>query len=995
MKEISAALTLALICGCGPSAPTSDEAEPTPSEQEMSRTFDMPYLTRDLDNGLRVIVVRTDYPDIVTLQIPVQTGSRNEVEPGKSGFAHFFEHMMFRGTKKFPTDLYTDILKKAGAAQNAYTSDDYTNYHTTFTKADLEKMIEVEADRFQNLEYSESAFRTEALAVKGEYLKNYSNPTAKAYERIRDLAFNRHSYQHTTMGFIEDIEAMPEQMQYSREFFNRWYRPEKTAVIIVGDVDPEQTFELVRKYWANWEKGDYTVDIPVEPPLGGPIYEHIEWEGPTQPWLFMAFRGPALDPTGKDMPAMDLLSSVYFSESSSLYQKLVLEDQSVDQLMTYFPNRKDPNLLMLYARLTDEKHAAEVEAAINNTLAEARTGLIDNKRLEDTKSRLRYLFTAELDSAGGIGSVLASFVQFARTPETINEVYRSYGALTSRDMRDAANRYFVDAGRVTVTLSSGASMAGIDGKSSVDIIAAKADGSNSGIFASADESAEGVGNPAPEGATAAASGSPTGSLAETPVSIVAQPSASAPLVDVAFVIHAGAAMDPPNRKGLASLTAAMITEGGSTTHTIQQINDAMYALASGFDAQVDKEMTRLSGQVHKDNLDTWYGLIRGQVLSPGWREQDFRRVKTQLVNSIRTSLVGNNDEELGKEVLYSEIYGREHPYGSLNLGHIGDIEATTLADVKKFYEDYYTINNVTVGLAGGYDDAFPARLAGDLQNLRAGTRVRPEIPSAPPLGANKAVIVEKETPAVAVSLGIPVELRRGDPDWVALWLARSYLGEHRSTNAHLFQRIREERGMNYGDYAYIEYFPRGMFQFHPDANLARQQQIFQIWIRPVRNNNDAHFATRTAIFELRKLIDEGMSESNFEATRSFLSKFVSLLTDGQSRQLGYEIDGQYYGTGRFSDYVRAGLARLTLEDVNRVIRENLTTDNLQYVFVAKDAADLRQRLVDGSSSAVSYDSAKPDELLEEDREIASLPLGFAEDAVRIVPSSEVFGGAGS
>jgi zinc protease len=955
----------------------------------------MPYLSRDLDNGLRVIVVRTDYPDIVTLQIPVQTGSRNEVEPGKSGFAHFFEHMMFRGTKKYPANLYTDILKKAGADQNAYTSDDYTNYHVTFTKADLEKMLEIEADRFQNLEYSESAFRTEALAVKGEYLKNYSNPTAKAYERLRDLAFNRHSYQHTTMGFIEDIDAMPEQMQYSREFFNRWYRPEKTAVIVVGDVDPEETFELVRKYWDNWEKGDYTVDIPVEPPLGGPIYEHIEWEGPTQPWLFMAFRGPALEPTGKDMPAMDLLSSIYFSESSSLYQKLVLEDQSVDQLMTYFPNRKDPNLLMLYARLTEEKHAADVEAAINNTLAEARTALIDSKRLEETKSRLRYMFTAELDSAGGIGSVLASFVQFARTPETINEVYRSYEALTSLDIRDAANRYFVDAGRVTVTLSSGAGMAGIDGKSSVDAIAVKTNESNSDISASTDGRVGESGNAAPEETNAAASGSPNGSLAETPVSIVAQPSASAPLVDVAFVVHAGAAMDPPDRKGLASLTAAMITEGGSTTHTIQQINDAMYPIASGFDAQVDKEMTRLSGQVHKDNLATWYGLASGQLLSPGWREQDFSRVKTQLINSIRTSLVGNNDEELGKEVLYSEIYGVGHPYGSLNLGHIRDIEDTTLADVKKFYEDYYTINNITVGLAGGYGDEFAARLASDLQSLRAGTRIRPEIPSAPPLDANKAVIIEKETPAVAVSLGIPVELRRGDPDWLALWLARSYLGEHRSTNAHLFQRIREERGMNYGDYAYIEYFPRGMFQFHPDTNLARQQQIFQIWIRPVRNNNDAHFAARTAVFELQKLIDEGMAESDFEATRSFLSKFVSLLTDGQSRQLGYEIDSQYYGIGRFPDYVREGLARLTLEDVNRVIRENLTTDNLQYVFVAKDAADLRQRLLDGSSSPVSYDSAKRDELLEEDREIASLPLVFEEGAVRVVPSSGVFGGAGS
>lgn len=996
MREITATFALALICaGCGPSAPASDEAKNgDEGEQEMSRIFDMPYLMRDLDNGLRVIVVRTDYPDIVTLQIPVQTGSRNEVEPGKSGFAHFFEHMMFRGTRKYPADLYADTLKKAGADQNAYTSDDYTNYHMTFTKEDLEKMIEIEADRFQNLEYSESAFRTEALAVKGEYLKNYSNPTAKAYERVRDLAFDKHSYQHTTMGFIEDIEAMPEQMVYSREFFDRWYRPEKTAVIIVGDVDPERAFGLVQKYWDNWERGDYSVDVPVEPPLEGPIYEHIAWEGPTQPWLFVAFRGPALEPTGKDMPAMDLLSSIYFSESSPLYQKLVIEDQSVDQLMTYFPNRKDPNLLMVYARLTDEKHAADVEAAINSTLAEARTILISATRLDDTKSRLRYMFTAGLDSAGGIGSVLASFVQFARTPETINEVYRSYEGLTPQDIMDAAERYFVDAGRVTVTLSSGKSMAGIDGKSSIDALVARENQSGSGIPVPSEETLDDPDAGSPE-TVAAVPRVPGNTTSEAPVSIVAQPSASAPLVDVVFVVHTGAAMDPAGKKGLASLTAAMITEGGSATHSIQQINHAMYPIASGFEAQVDKEMTRLAGQVHKDNLDTWYGLIRGQLLTPGWREQDFRRVKTQLVNSIRTSLVGNNDEELGKEVLYGEIYGPEHPYGSLNLGAIADIEAITLADVKAFYEDYYTASNLTVGLAGGYGDDFAARIAGDLQSLGGGARPRPEIPPAPPLAANAAVIIEKETPAVAVSLGIPIDLRRGDPDWVALWLARSYLGEHRSTNARLFQRIREERGMNYGDYAYIEYFPRGMFQFHPDTNLARQQQIFQIWIRPVRDNNDAHFATRAAVFELQKLIDEGMSESDFEGTRSFLSKFVSLLTDGQSRQLGYEIDSRYYGTGRFSEYVRDGLARLTLDDVNRVIRENLSADSMQYVFVTRDAADLRRRLIDDSASPISYDSAKPAELLEEDGEIAALPLVFGEGAVRILPASTVFRGADS
>ncbi|MEX2495861.1 MAG: insulinase family protein, partial [Woeseia sp.] len=890
MKEIVVFMALSLFCvACGPSEQArGDAAESERSDEQMSRIFEMPYLMRDLENGLRVIVVPTDYPDIVTLQIPVQTGSRNEVEPGKSGFAHFFEHMMFRGTRKYPAPVYADILKKAGADQNAYTTDDYTNYHVTFTKADLEKVIEIEADRFQNLDYSEEAFRTEALAVKGEYLKNYSNPVAKAYERVRDLAFDTHTYQHTTMGFIEDIEAMPDQMEYSKTFFDRWYRPEKTSVIVVGDVDPERTFELVKKYWGEWKRGDYSVDIPQEPPLEGPVYEHIKWDAPTQPWMFMAFRGPALDPSGKDMPAMDLLASIYFSDSSDLYQKLVLEDQSVDELTAYFPNRKDPNLLMFYARLTDEKHAADVEGAINATLAEARTKLVDSKKVEETKSRLRYLFTSQLDNAGDIGSVLAAYVQFERTPETINEVYASYERLSAEDIREAANRYFVDARRVTATLSSAESMAGIDGKATLDRLVAATGGAEREGSSGVDE---GSLKPAsdPQARSAAAPGG-RDAKSRVPVSLVTQRSTTSPLVDVSFVVQAGAARDPEGKKGLASLTAAMITEGGSETHSIQEINDAMYPIAAGFDAQVDKEMTRLSGQVHKDNLETWYGLVKGQLMAPGWREQDFRRVKTQLVNAIRTSLVGNNDEELGKEMLYIELYGHSHPYGSLNLGHSDDIEAITLADVKKFYETWYSVGNMTVGLGGGYPEEFAATVAADLQHLPSSGRSRLELPDAPLPGANRAVIVEKETPAVAVSLGFPIDLVRGDPDWIALWLARSYLGEHRSTNAHLFQRIREERGMNYGDYAYIEYFPRGMFQFHPDTNLARQQQIFQIWIRPVRNNNDAHFATRTALYELRKLIEEGLTESDFEATRSFLSKFVSLLTNGQSRQLGYAID---------------------------------------------------------------------------------------------------------
>jgi zinc protease len=973
MKKLITTISLALLLG----ACTQDADSPAADvAKESPKIFDMPYLMRDLDNGLRVIIVPTDYPDIVTIQIPVQTGSRNEVEPGKTGFAHFFEHMMFRGTEKYPQDVYADILKKAGADQNAYTTDDYTNYHITFTKDDLEKVIEIEADRFQNLSYSEEVFRTEALAVKGEYLKNFSNPISQMFERISDLMYTKHTYKHTTMGFIADIEAMPDQMEYSHTFFDRWYRPEKSVVILVGDVDPEATFALVKKYWGGWERGDYEIDVPVEPPLGGAKYEHLQWDSPTQPWFVMAFRGPAYRPTEKDMPSLDLVSSIYFSDSSDLYQQLVIEDQSVDQLFGYFPDQTDPGMLVIAARLTDAARAEDVRDAINVTLVKARTELVAADKVEQTKSRLRYGFTAQLDNSGGIGSVLASFVQFFRTPETINEVYDTYDSLTAEDIRHYSNKYFVDDSRVTFTLSSEESLPGIDGMTSLDeLVSAAGMAEVSEVVAAEEDAIELL---VPEVAEA------------TPVSFVARPLPSSPLVDVAFLVHAGAGFDPDGKKGLATLTAAMLTDGGSEAKTIEEINEAMYPIAAGFEAQVDKEMTRLSGQVHRDNLDTWYSLVRGQLLFPAWSEQDLERIRTQIGNAIRTDLVGNNDEELGKELLYAELYGEDHPYGSLNLGAIGDIESITLDDVKMFYREYYTISNITVGLSGGYPESFPTTISNDLQQLDAGVKALLDAGAAPLLEGRKAVLIEKETPGVAVSFGFPLDIKRGDPDWVALWLARSYLGEHRSTNSHLYQRIRETRGMNYGDYAYIEYFPRGMFQFHPDTNLGRQQQIFQIWVRPVRSNNDAHFATRVAMHELEKLINEGMSESDFEATRSFLSKFVALLTDGQSRQLGYSMDSQYYQTDEFANYVRDALNKLTLDDVNRVIRENLNTDNVQYVFITRDAEDLRSRLVSDQASPMTYDADLPQEILDEDKLIDSIPLGFSAENVSIVPAEEVF-----
>src|SRR5437867_12326694 len=253
----------------------------TAAQQKNGNLFPYNYAIDDLDNGLRLVTIPTDFPNMIALYIVVRAGSRNEVEPGKSGYAHLFEHLMFRGTPRYPAEKYNSILKTAGADFNAYTNADATVYHTTFSKEDLDTVLMMEADRFQNLKYAEPEFKTETLAVLGEYNKNSASPFVKLNEVLYDTAFVRHPYKHTTMGFLKDIQDMPNQYEYSLTFFDRYYRPEYTTIIVVGDVKPKGVRELVDKYWGAWKRGSYRPEIPMEPAQEAPRDNRVPWTSAT------------------------------------------------------------------------------------------------------------------------------------------------------------------------------------------------------------------------------------------------------------------------------------------------------------------------------------------------------------------------------------------------------------------------------------------------------------------------------------------------------------------------------------------------------------------------------------------------------------------------------------------------------------------------------------------------------------------------------------------
>jgi len=421
------------------------------------KIFPYPYTQEDLPNGLRLITIPTDYPNIVSLYIVVGAGSRDEVEAGKTGFAHLFEHLMFRGTAEYPPEKYTATLKTAGAASNAYTSDDLTAYHTTFSKEDLPTILSMEADRFQHLDYSEADFKTESLAVLGEYNKNSAQPGYQLYETMRGTAFRVHPYSHTTMGFLKDVQNMPEGYQYSRDFFAHFYRPEYVTIIVAGDIDSKKVRSLVDERWGQWKRGAFKPAIPAEPAQDGPRTAHVNWKTDTIPQLAVAWRGPAYSDNAVDTAALDAIAHLGYDQNSPLYQKLVVEDQKVEAMDAQAPGNIDPGLFEVDLHVKDAKDLGSVEAQVKAVAQSFVDKPVDTKQLEALKQHMRYDFALGLNNSEAIASTVASYVALRRTPETINRYYDMISKLTPADIQRVAKKYLMDKNLDVVTLTHGVS----------------------------------------------------------------------------------------------------------------------------------------------------------------------------------------------------------------------------------------------------------------------------------------------------------------------------------------------------------------------------------------------------------------------------------------------------------------------------------------------------------------------------------------------------------
>ncbi len=420
---------------------------------------------KTLDNGLDVIVIETpEFKDVVNWNTLILAGSRNEVEKGRTGLAHLFEHISFRHKYGDPANAYETRMEKIGAFDNAWTWFDVTYYHPVTFRQNLDELAKVQAERFLGMDFSEQIYRTEGGAVLGEYRRVASDPSLRMEEVLDDLVYgHEHGYGHTTMGYLADVKDMPNSYKSGKAFYETWYRPNNAVVIVVGDVKADEVFPLVEKTYGPWKQKEVP-KLPAVPALNGPKTSHVAWPSDVPPRVDYSYEVPAFEPGSRDSSVILLLSELLGGQTAPLYQKLRYEKKVATSMFVGGQPAEgfDPRPLEVNVRIDKDLFDKQGEALIKGVESDIEAGFDELKNfsarpdaattLTNLKSRFRYDLLSGLDSPAHIAETFAWFYKFDRSPKVFEEMVQGVNALTPQDIDQFAKTYFVPSRRAVVTM---------------------------------------------------------------------------------------------------------------------------------------------------------------------------------------------------------------------------------------------------------------------------------------------------------------------------------------------------------------------------------------------------------------------------------------------------------------------------------------------------------------------------------------------------------------
>lgn len=475
--------------------------------------------------------------------------------------------------------------------------------------------------------------------------------------------------------------------------------------------------------------------------------------------------------------------------------------------------------------------------------------------------------------------------------------------------------------------------------------------------------------------------------AAKPVEVVSGPVATGDIVYLEAVVAAGSARDPLGNEGLAALTAHSMIDGGAGERDPQQVRDALYPTGGRFSMVVDREWVSIRLKCHIDHATLCVELFADVLTAPQFEADEVTRASEQADYWLTKGVLAD-EEALGMEVFDNWLF-EGHPYGHPVDGRSGVLPLLGPEQLRAFHRAHYVREAITVGVAGDYDDALVTDLVTRLQLLPA-TR-SPELALQQPISVQgrSLLAVQTDTPVAGFHFGHPVKLTRSDDDFVAMYLAMTAFGAHRQSFGRLFQRLRGARGLNYGDYAYIEPFSQRGWSSLPEQGVVRRQPYFYVWLRPTSVENGP-FALKMALMEVEELVANGLTEDEFTNTLAYLKGYGSMIAQNPGRRLSYQLESVASGTPDLLG-ILSSLNGLTLEEVNAAIARHVEPANLRIVAVTGDPDSVIRGVTGGEPTPIVYSDVEPDEAqAARDDEVASYDAAVSADNASVTSAEGLF-----
>lgn len=859
-----------------------------------------------LPNGLKVLTKEVRSAPVVSFSVWYKVGSRNE-HTGITGVSHLLEHMLFKGTRRYRLGEISRTLFLNGAAFNASTYYDWTNYYETVAADRLELAMQIEADRMVNSRIDKADLDSEMTVVRSELEGGENNPGRLLWQAVTATAFVAHPYQWPVIGWRSDVENVPRDALH--RYYKTYYGPNNATVVIVGDFDTRRALELVRKHFGQLK----AIPAPppaytVEPPQRGERRVVVKRAG-SLPMVLLAYKTPAAN--HPDLYALDVLAIVLGEgRTSRLYQGLV-ETQLASSADAGVPSLKDPFLFYLSATARPGVTPDKLDAALGDEAERLKTTPITAEELARAKSRVEAEFAFQSDSVTSQARQIGywAMVDDWRYLATYVERIR---ALTAEDVQRVAQKYLVPETRTVghfVPTADGAPAGPPPKEASARVEKAKRGDRQIPL-------------PQPS-KTRPASRQVSRFRLDNGLSVVVQENPANATFAIRGSVPAGSIAEPKDKVGLAGLTASMLTRGTAKQNALE-FATALENVGASLNASANTLVTMLSGRAQSKDFDLVMDQLAEMLRQPTFPAEDLERLKGRVLAGLTQEKT--DSDRLAGRAFERAVYPTGNPLRPETLEEAQQaVGAITRDDVERFYREQYGPDRMILVVAGDVKagrvrQALEARLGSWARNPQTAPVPAPDVPlQDKPV---EVVIPVPDKSQTAILWGHAGGLRRSDPDFYAAQVMNLVLGGAGALNSRLGTIIRDDLGLAYNVYSFFDssLYP-GPFEIALGTNPA-----------------NARKAVDALQAEVRRIRDQGVSQRERDQAVAYLTGRFPLRLETNAGMADILWAMEFYTLGpdyidRYADYYRA----VTVGQVNEAARKHLHPDRATLVIAGTPA----------------------------------------------------------